>query len=83
MLGGRAGGQGGLGPKWLIQPFTGVFPSLGVGGPYAPFSGQIARRIQVHNEDLDEALNPGAIYIGENQDITRDDSDAGNQHVLF
>jgi len=34
----------------------------------------------VHNEDLDEALNPGALYIAELQTTTRDDSDAGNQY---
>ena len=73
---GRSGGQGGLGPKWLVQPFTGVFPPLQP-GEYAPFRGLIARRVQVHVADLGD---PESIYIAENQTITRDDAEAGNQH---
>ena len=74
----RGGGQGGLGPKWLIQPYGGFFQPLQP-ATYAPFSGPIARRLQVHNEDLDPRLNPGALYIAEVQDIARDDAEAGNQ----
>ena len=72
----RTGGQSGLGPKWLIQPFTGVFPPLQP-GEYQPFAGAIARRIQVHIDDLGDSAS---IYLAENQTITHDDAEAGNQH---
>lgn len=67
--------QGGLGPRSLINPATGAFPF-----PYsAPgFSGAIARRIQIAATDIDAALNPGAIYIGEGIYVTPDDALAGN-----
>lgn len=69
------GSQGGLGPKFEVNPTTGVFP-----WPYfnPAFSGVLARRCQVNNTDLDPTLNPGALYFGEGQYISPDDAAAGN-----
>ncbi|MCA9289970.1 MAG: hypothetical protein KDA25_02515 [Phycisphaerales bacterium] len=69
------GNQGGLGPKYEVNPTTGVFP-----WPYAnpPYSGGLARRIQVRNSDLNPANNPGALYFGEGQYVARDDASARN-----
>ncbi len=69
------GSQGGLGPKYEVNPTTGVFP-----WPYdsPAFSGVLARRCQVKNTDLDPDLNPDALYFGEGQYISPDDAAAGN-----
>lgn len=72
------GSQGGLGPRWEVNPHTGDFAY--------PFSTQgqggdaIYKRIQVANADLDPSLNPGALYFGEGQYVTPDDAAAGNQN---
>ncbi|MEM7262070.1 MAG: hypothetical protein AAF488_08770 [Planctomycetota bacterium] len=64
-----------LGPRSTIDPATGLFP-FPIGIPdYDPV---IGRRLQVHAEDLDPALNPGAVYIAEAQYIAADDAAAGN-----
>lgn len=43
-----------------------------------PWSGTIARRIQVNNVDLDPAQNFGAVYFGDGQYISADDAAASN-----
>lgn len=70
------GTQFNLGPKYQIDANSGFFPY-----PPAspPFSGNISRRLQVHNSDLDPALNGGGMYFIEGQYVTPDDSAAGNQ----
>lgn len=72
------GSQGGLGPKFEVNPATGAYP-----WPYTG-DGQtgnvLYKRIQVLNSDLDPALNPGALYFGEGQYVTPDDAAAGNQN---
>src|SRR4051812_36495657 len=69
-------GQSGLGPRSQINPSTGMFPF-----PYQS-QGQsgdaIYKRIQIHQNDLDPALNPGAQYFGEGQYIAADDAAAHN-----
>ena len=74
---GLNGQQGNLGPKYQVNPFTGVFP-------YPPanpgFGGSVARRLQVKISDLDPAQDGGGLYFVEGQYLTRDDSLWGNQH---
>ena len=70
------GAQSLLGPKFEVNAATGVFPypftAHGVGG------NAIYKRLQVHDADLDPALNPGAEYFIEGQYVTADDAAAGN-----
>jgi len=66
------GSQARLGPKFEVNPATGVFP-------YPPTNGSqtgdtIYKRLQVHNGDLDPALNPGAMYFVEIQVVSHDDA---------
>ncbi|MFQ5415077.1 MAG: hypothetical protein ACE5E6_11525 [Phycisphaerae bacterium] len=73
---GLNGQQSLLGPRWQVNPTTGVFPY-----PWSapPVENGLSRRLQVHNEDLDPALNAGALYFVEGQYVTQDDAAAGNQ----
>jgi hypothetical protein len=71
------GSQARLGPKFEVNPATGVFP-------YPPTNGSqtgdtIYKRLQVHNSDLDPALNPGAKYFVEIQVVAHDDATGLNQ----
>jgi hypothetical protein len=72
------GEQTRLGPKFEVNATTGVHPH--------PVSMQnrtgdeIFKRLQVHDRDLDPALNPGARYFLEGQYVAADDAAAGNQH---
>ncbi|MEK6676096.1 MAG: hypothetical protein AABZ47_10640, partial [Planctomycetota bacterium] len=74
---GITGSQAPLGPKFDVNAFTGVFPYPPLDPPY---SGSIARRIQVHISDVDPAQNGGGLYFVEGQYIAPDDSAAGNQN---
>jgi hypothetical protein len=71
------GAQQYMGPRSEVNPATGNF--------VFPFTGQnqtgdvLFKRLQVHNVELDPALNPGAIYFIEGQSIAADDAAAGNQ----
>jgi len=73
---GLNGSQGGLGPRFQVNAFTGAFQY-----PYAA-QGQggdrVYKRIQVPNDDVDPGLHPTAQYFGEAQYITPDDAAAGN-----
>lgn len=66
----------GLSSKTEVNPYTGVF-SYPPGG-----SGQsgnaIFRHLQVHNVDINPALNPGAQYFAEVQYINPHDAETGN-----
>lgn len=69
----RNGSQSGLGPRWNVNAFTGVFA-------YPPVnpSGGNTGRIEVDVADL-EASNPaGTRYFGNAQYVTQDDAAAGN-----
>lgn len=70
------GQQFNLGPKYQVDPNTGDFAYPPASPPY---SGNIARRLQVLETDLDPTLNGGALYFGEGQYVTPDDAAAGNQ----
>ncbi len=67
--------QPALGPKYQVNPFTGEFPfphaARGVSGDV------LFKRIQVDNDDLDPALNPGATFLFEGHYVTPDDATAG------
>ncbi len=73
---GLNGSQGGLGPRFQVNAFTGSF--------LYPFAQQgqsgdrVFKRIQVANDDVDPSLHPTASYFGEAQYISPDDSLAGN-----
>jgi hypothetical protein len=71
------GDQTRLGPKENVDPNTGVFlfPD-----PRETTTGDaIFKRLQVHNTDLDPALNAGALYWVEGQYVTHDDATAHHQ----
>jgi len=71
------GSQTRLGPKDDVDPNQGTFPfpdaREGTSGD------AIFKRLQVHNTDLDPALNSGALYFVEGQYVTHDDAQAKNQ----
>jgi len=69
------GSQTNMGPRSSVNAFTGTF----VDAP-ANFTGfeVIDRRLQVHDADLDPALNAGALYFAESQYVMPDDAQAGN-----
>lgn len=72
---GLNGSQSGLGPRSEVNASTGEFPY-----PFTTIdqTGNVLyKRLQVKNEDLDPALNPGAIYLVEGQYVSRDDAAAG------
>jgi hypothetical protein len=69
------GQQANLGPRWQVNAYTGVFPYP---PDDPPWDGIIARRLQVHNYDLDPALSGGGSYFVEGQYVTADDAQAGN-----
>jgi len=72
---GLNGAQGNLGPRSQVNAHTGVFQY-----PFSapPFSGVIARRLQVHQADIDPAQNVGALYFATSHYVTQDDAMEGN-----
>lgn len=73
---GLNGSQSGLGPKWQVNAFTGVFSY-----PFAPGNGNsdsVYKRLQIATADLNAATYPGAKYFVEAQYVTQDDAAAGN-----
>ncbi|MHC5112834.1 MAG: hypothetical protein ACYTGP_00225 [Planctomycetota bacterium] len=73
----RNGTQNGAGPKYEVHAHTGVFPYPPASPPY---SGNVARRLQVAIADLDPAQAGGGQYFVEAQYVTADDAAAGNQN---
>lgn len=73
--GGLNGAQNNLGPRSQVNAHTGFFPY-----PFsAPgWSGPVMRRLQVHADDLNPALNAGALYFVHGHYVTPDDAAAGN-----
>ncbi len=73
---GLNGTQSGLGPRYEVNPYTGVFAY--------PFATQgltgnaIYKRIQVQQDDIDPALNAGALFFVEGHYVTQDDAAWGN-----
>ena len=70
------GNQGRLGPKVDVDPNSGVF--LYPDSRIALTGDVIYKRLQVHNVDLDPALNVGAVYFAEGQYVSHDDATAKN-----
>lgn len=69
------GQQSNLGPRSQVNAHTGVFTyPFSAGSP----AQVIGRRLQVHNDDLNPALNGGALYFIEGHYVTQDDALAGN-----
>ncbi|NBQ14286.1 MAG: hypothetical protein EBU31_06675, partial [Proteobacteria bacterium] len=76
------GSQGDLGPRYEVNPSTGAFPATGsTPWPSIP-SGQstIGRRVQIKADDLNPALNAGAIYLAEGQYVHPQDAAFGNDN---
>ena len=77
------GTQGDLGPRSKVNPSTGVFPA-DTGAetstwPAIPTGqGSIGRRVQIRADDLNPALNSGAVYLAECQYVHPED--AGNNN---
>ncbi|MFQ5592105.1 MAG: hypothetical protein ACE5HE_13150, partial [Phycisphaerae bacterium] len=71
------GVQSNMSPRSIVNAETGYFPY-----PYSvpPASSLIERRLQIHDADLDPALNPQARYFVEGQYIAADDAAAGNDN---
>lgn len=73
---GLNGLQGGLGPKFQVNAFTGDYPY--------PFFAQnqtgdtLYKRVQLDHADIDPDDNPGARYFVEGMYVTPDDASAGN-----
>ncbi len=68
------GSQGNLGPRWQVNPYTGVFPY-----PYSPGAMNntvIGRRVAVRDADL--TTDTSVRYFAEGMYVTKDDAAAGN-----
>ena len=76
---GLNGSQTSLGPRSeVIDPANGTFlypPNLD-----PPAADVTTRRLRVHEDDLDPALYPGALYFVEAHYVAPDDAAAGNAH---
>ena len=66
-----------LGPRSEINAFAGSYPFPFVSG--RDRTGALDRRLQVHNDDLDPALNPGAEWYAEVYYVTTDEQVYGTQ----
>lgn len=76
-----AGARAILAPRSGIHAHTGNFPfPYTLDDPNCELCGLIGRRLQVHDADLDPALNGGAMFFAEGQIVAADDSAAGNQN---
>lgn len=71
----RAGSQSTLSPRWQVNAATGVFAYPPVNPPW---SGSIARRLQVHVEDL-EPSSADVLYYAEIQAIAAPDEPRSNR----
>ena len=72
------GAQRRLGPKFEVRPSRGFHPHPVT--MQAVEGDEIFKRLQVHDADLDPALNVGARYFAEGQYVAEDDAVAGNHH---
>jgi hypothetical protein len=79
------GTQGDLGPRSRVNPSTGVFPADVTAEtttwPAIPSGqGTIGRRVQIKADDLNPALNSGAVYLAECQYIHPEDASNNNDN---
>jgi hypothetical protein len=79
---GLNGSQGGLGPRYEVNPSTGYFPATGSTQWPAIPSGQgtIGRRCQIKAIDLDPTQNTGAVYLAECMYVHPDDAANNNDN---
>jgi len=71
--------QSGLGPRYEINPWTGAWSYQGSCFQQGCGSNNgITRRLQVHDDDLNTALNPGATYYAEGYYVILDDVNVMN-----
>lgn len=69
------GSQTNLGPRWEVNASTGAFPWPSPQRSWTPpGTNALTKRVQVHPDDLDPALNSGAIYIAEGHYISPHDA---------
>ncbi|MHC4080429.1 MAG: hypothetical protein ACYS15_00820 [Planctomycetota bacterium] len=68
--------QSGMGPKYEVNPWTGLWDYSGSHMQGSHSHDNIQHRIQVHDADLDPALNEGATYYSEGFYCMLDDTDA-------
>ncbi|MEE9393869.1 MAG: hypothetical protein V3W41_15315 [Planctomycetota bacterium] len=73
---GLNGSQGGLGPKFEVNAFTGVF-SYPFSNPNGSTGNSIFKRLQIATSDLGV---PGARYFIESMYVAADDAAAGNHY---
>jgi hypothetical protein len=79
--GSQSESTGGLGPKFQVNAHSGAFIwpyQFRNNSTYIPET-STTRRLQVHVDDLNPALNPASLYYVEAQYVTPDDCNAGNQ----
>lgn len=76
---GLNGSQNNLGPRHQVNAATGAF-TYPWSATVPAAAATIGRRLQVRVDDLDPALNPGAIYFAEGHYVTADDAAAGNDN---
>ena len=71
--------QNGLGPRYEVNPWTGAWSFAGSHfATGAPAHDQISHRLQVHDDDLDPAMNDGSSYFVEGYYAILDDIDVMN-----
>ncbi len=68
------GSQGGLGPRWQVNPYSGFYPYPFQGGTIT--NGTIGRRVAVRDADL--TTDPSVRYFTEGMYVHPDDAAAGN-----
>lgn len=73
---------GGLGPRFQVNAHSGAFtfPYMFRNNCSYIAHTNVTRRCQVHVDDLNSTLNPGALYYAEAQYVTPDDAAALNQN---
>ncbi len=71
--------QSGMGPRYEVNPWTGVWS---YSGSHMALSGHghnpLQHRLQVHDDDLNPALNQGATYYSEGYYVVTDDVNVMN-----
>lgn len=71
---GLNGSQGNLGPKFEVNASSGVYTWPSAWRTFTSGATRLTKRLQVRQDDMDPALNPGAIYIAEGQYVSFSDA---------
>jgi len=67
-----------LGPRYEINPWTGAWTYAGSHFTQPDTHDDVSHRLQIHDADLDPALNPGASYFVEGYYVILDDVNVMN-----